>query len=88
MELTMQNLEECFEDAVKRERYIGVAVSVPGHEDLTEVIINQPDAVATKLAYYQKAYTEDLKLKANKDIYLKAFTSGPTALDVARDLLD
>lgn len=85
-ELSMENLKNCFNTAISYGSWVGVAVSVPG-TNFTEVIINQPEAAATKLAYYEQTYGEDLKLKHNADIYIKGFTFGPTPVDVTEDLL-
>lgn len=46
--------------------YMLIKVSVEGNTP--EVIINPKENFTTKLAYYEKAYNEDLTLKANPNI--------------------
>lgn len=74
--LTMKNLENVFEAAEKnKNKYIGVKIEMKGFPQ-PEVIINQSDNFKSKLAYYQKAYDEDLNLKAAKGIKIVGMVNG------------
>ena len=63
LNITIDNLLECFEEAFeKKAKYIGIAVTVPNEEGL-EVIINPSENFKTKLKYYCEAYNPDLTHK-------------------------
>lgn len=61
----MEKLIECFERALKYNKYIYIIVSIFGKE---EIIINKPENVEDKLNYYKNSYNEELELKTNTNI--------------------
>lgn len=64
----MQKLENVFIDAWRNGAdYIGILIMMPGFEK-PELIINHYSNFKSKLAYYKKAYNENLELKANNEI--------------------
>lgn len=72
----IKELEECFINAVKENKnYVGVLVEMQGFE-APELIINGRANFETKLAYYLKAYNEDLTLKTFNGIRILACNSG------------
>lgn len=74
--LSMNNLENMFASAAKNNhKYIGVKIEMEGFEK-PEIIINQSENFGTKLAYYQKAYDDDLTLKSFKGIKIIGLISG------------
>lgn len=74
--LTMKNLENVFEAAEKNQnKYIGVKIEMKGFSQ-PEVIINPIENFHEKLAYYQKAYDEELNLKAAKGIKIVGIANG------------
>ena len=87
MNLTMVNLENCFNTAYeKRCPFVAVKVKMQGFEK-PEIIINQLKNVKEKLAYYQRAYNDDLTLKANPGIKITGFSYGDSFKDIEDDLL-
>ena len=63
MNLTMTELEKCFDIAYDRAYpYVGVLIRMEGFEE-PELIINPFENIKTKLAYYKKAYNDNLTLK-------------------------
>lgn len=73
-ELTMTDLEQCFNEAKKRNaKYIAVRVTVPNCT-MPETIINPRENFDEKLNYYKTAYNEDLTLKAFNKIRIHDFT--------------
>lgn len=88
MNLTMHNLEKCFEAGIeKNANFIAIRVScVDMPED--ELIINPIENAEDKLEYYKKAYSDDLTLKAApQTISITGFTYGDTLGDIEEDLL-
>jgi hypothetical protein len=72
-ELSLTELENCIEKAYNNgARYIGVKIQMEGFEQ-PEIIINQRDNFKSKLAYYKKAYNEDLTLKTFNGIKIIGF---------------
>ncbi len=63
MNKTMKDLEDCFILAKEYKcKYVGVLIEMEGFET-PELIINKRPNFDSKLAYYKKAYNEDLTLK-------------------------
>lgn len=86
MNLTMENLEKCFELAKARKMpFIGVKVQMPGFEK-PEVIINPIENFDAKLAYYQKAYNDDLTLKTFSGIKIVGLGYGDSYSDIEYEL--
>lgn len=56
-------------------KYIGVLISMEGFEK-PELIINRKENFDTKLAYYKKAYNNDLTLKTFSGIKIIDFAYG------------
>jgi hypothetical protein len=73
---TMKNLENVFEAAEKNQnKYIGVKIEAKGSAK-PEIIINPSENFKAKLEYYQKAYDENLSLKAAKGIKIVSAAGG------------
>jgi len=66
-EFTKKKLMEVFEVARKEGAGIEVWVTHPELED-PEIIINSKNNLDYKKQYYNEAYTDDMRLKNNKDI--------------------
>lgn len=83
---SLNNLEKCFEVAKEtNQKYIGVLIEMQGFEK-PELIVNESANFDTKLAYYKKAYNEDLTLKTFNGIKIIGFAFG-TCLDDIYDYL-
>ena len=84
----MTKLEECFKSATESNYdYIAVKIQMQGFEK-PEIIINQRENFDTKLAYYKKAYTEDLTLKTFNGIKIVGFTFGDDWNEIECYLVD
>lgn len=86
MELTIKNLELCFQNAVELGfKYVAVRVRMEGFNS-DEVIINQLDNAVAKLEYYKSAYNYDLTHKhAGSKIQIVGFTFGDTFEEIEED---
>ena len=85
--MTIYSLERCFNEAKFMERkYIGVQIAMEGFTK-SEIIINESENFDSKLAYYKKAYNEDLTLKAFNGIRIIGFTFGESFDDIEDDLI-
>lgn len=85
--LTIKNLEFCFREAIKQEKkYIGVKIQMQGFVR-PEIIINENLNFASKYAYYQKAYDENLVLKTFNGIKIVGFTYGNTFEEIEGELI-
>ena len=81
-ELTMKDLEQCFKDAKYTDAlYIGVQIKAPGSHGM-ETIINPKENFAAKSEYYQKAYNDNLTLKAFDKISIVDFCIGDSFDDI------
>ena len=84
----MENLINNFEGAKKSDaKYVGVVVMMQGFEK-PEIIINTKENFDTKLAYYQKAYNEDLTLKTFNGIKIVGFTYRDSFNEIEKDLIE
>ncbi len=84
--LTMKDLEGCFIEAKEEEaNFIGVKIKMAGFEE-PEIIINPIENFDTKLAYYQKAYNDDLTLKTFSGIKIVDFYYGDDYLTIQEGL--
>lgn len=73
MNLTMQDLVQCFEVAHKMgARFIAVEIEIEGFKE-PEIIINRFENILDKLDYYKKAYNDDLTLKSFSGIKIVGF---------------
>lgn len=87
MNLTMKDLEECFARAKNEQwEYIGVEIQMEGFPE-SEVIINPHENFDAKLTYYQKAYNEDLTLKAFNGIKIVNFTCAEEYNEIENELI-
>jgi len=86
MNKTMNDLEKCFEVAKAcMQSYVGVMISVPNCPE-PEVTVNPYKNIDSKLAYYQRAYNEDLTFKMLPTIKIVAFVSGDTYKEIEQNL--
>ena len=86
--LTMTDLESVFNQAIGLGvNYIGVRIKMQGFDE-PEVIINPKENFETKLAYYKKAYNEDLILKSFNGIRIIGFEYGDSFDEIADWLID
>ena len=85
--MTMDNLEKCFNTAKElNQKYVGVEIEMEGFPK-PEIIINENENFDSKLAYYKKAYNEDLTLKAFNGIKIIGFTFEESFDDIEDDLI-
>ena len=83
----LKNLEKCFYDASQAgEEYVGVKIEMQGFPE-PEIIINKSSNFDKKLAYYKKAYNEDLTLKTFNGIKIIGFASGDTFAEIEYELV-
>lgn len=86
-ELDINCLERCFHIAkIKNAKYVGVKIETRGNEGY-EIIINPNCNFDNKLAYYKKAYTDDLVLKAFDGIKIVGFTFADSLKEIEKLLL-
>lgn len=77
-----EELQRIIEGALQeKDSYVGVAIETKGMEG-AEYIINPKCNLVQKLRYYDRAYNDDLTLKANNDIRIKAAVAGKTIIGV------
>ena len=85
--MNLNDLKKVFETAKRINRnYIGVQIEMQGFPK-PEVIINEYSNFDAKLAYYMKAYNDDLTLKTFNGIKIIGFCYGNTYQDI-EELLD
>nr|DAH09698.1 MAG TPA: hypothetical protein [Caudoviricetes sp.] len=83
-----EELQHIIEGAMQeKDSYVGVAIETQGMEG-TEYIINPKCNLTQKLRYYDRAYNDDLTLKANGGIRIKAAAAGRTIAGVTMHLRD
>ena len=86
--LTMTDLESTFNQAIGLGvNYIGVRIQMQGFDE-PEVIINPKENFETKLAYYKKAYNEDITLKTFNGIKIIGCEYGDSFNEIADWLID
>lgn len=68
----LERLERAFLDAKELGKPVYVDVKMPNCT-ATERIINPPENIDAKLAYYKSAYDDNLYLKANMGIEIVSF---------------
>lgn len=86
MELTIKNLEHCFNKALKlNANYFGIKVQLED-KSYSEIIINKGRNFAFKWGYCTETYNEDLTHKYNEKIKIIGFTYGNTFEEIERDL--
>ena len=86
--MNIGNLEKCFKTAKElNQKYVGVEIEMEGFPK-PEIIINENGNFDSKLAYYKKAYNEDLTLKAFNGIKIIGFTFGDNFKEIEEDLIE
>ncbi|WP_163247839.1 hypothetical protein [Bacillus tropicus] len=86
MELTLEGLEQCFNEAASEEaNYVAVQIEMDGFPS-DEVIINDKHNIASKLEYYKKTYNEDLEHRYAPGIRIVAYAYGYSFSGVQREL--
>lgn len=84
--LTTENLENCFDEAKKREsKFVGVVIEMGGFPQ-AEIIINPAANIDSKLEYYKKTYDENLNHKFAPGIKIIGFSYGNSFSDLQEDL--
>jgi hypothetical protein len=80
--VSIDGLERCFGVAKEtNQKFIGVLIQMQGFEK-PELIINESEKFDSKLAYYKKAYNEDLTLKTFSGIKIIGYAFGSSLDDV------
>ena len=88
MNLTMDNLRNCFNSAKElKYNYVAVKIDMQGFEK-PEVIINEKANFDKKLEYYEKAYDDNLVLKSFNGIRIVGFTFADVYEDIEADLIN
>lgn len=83
METKLAKLEQCFNVAKEtNQTFIGVLVEMQGFEK-AELIINKRENFDSKLAYYKKAYDDNLVLKTFNGIKIIGFAFGTDLNDIS-----
>ena len=94
MELTIKNLENCFNGAIKNNaKYLGIKVQLK-ERFCSQIIINERNNFDSELDFFKKTYNENLTHKHNEDLTHKhnekikiiGFTYGNTFEEIERDL--
>jgi hypothetical protein len=86
--LTLKELEYVFQHALEyKEEYIGVRIEMPDLEK-PEIIINPRENFSGKLAYYKRAYNDDLTLKSFNGIKITRFMYGCNFAEIQDYLVD
>lgn len=86
MNLTVNNLENCFEEAkLLGVPYVAVKIEMAGFPQ-PEIIINRRENIESKLEYYKKTYDENLNHKFEQGIKIVGFTYGDDFGDIQEDL--
>ena len=86
--LTMTDLENTFNQAIGLGvNYIGVRIWIQGFDE-PEVIINPKENFESKLAYYKKAYNDNLTLKSFNGIKIIGCEYGDSFNEIADWLID
>ncbi|MES5957565.1 hypothetical protein QCI42_30170 [Bacillus fungorum] len=86
MELTLEGLEQCFNEAASEEaNYVAVQIEMDGFPS-DEVIINDKHNIVSKLEYYKKTYNEDLEHRYAPGIRIVGYAYGYSFAGVQREL--
>ena len=74
--VNLEKLENCFKVAKEtNQKFIGVLIQLKGFKK-PELIINERENFVNKLAYYKRAYNEDLTLKTFNEIKIIGYAFG------------
>lgn len=80
--VSINKLEKCFTVAKEtNQKFVGVLIQMQGFEK-PELIINENENFESKLAYYKKAYNEDLTLKTFNGIKIVGYAFGTSLNDI------
>lgn len=86
MDLTLDGLERCFNEAVNEDaEYVAVQIEMDGFPS-DEVIINHKQNIDTKLEYYRKTYNEDLEHRYDPGIRIVGFAYGYSFSGIQHEL--
>ncbi|ACM16006.1 TPA: hypothetical protein ACQUHF_004934 [Bacillus paranthracis] len=86
MELTIEGLEQCFNEAKNAEaNYVAVQIEMDEFPS-DELIINDKHNIALKLEYYKKTYNEDLEHRYAPGIRIVGYTYGHSLSGIQREL--
>ncbi|PEA10163.1 hypothetical protein CN425_22885 [Bacillus cereus] len=86
MELTLEGLEQCFNEAASEgAEYVAVQIEMDGFPS-DEIIINDNDNITSKLAYYKKTYNEELEHRYAPGIRIVGFAHGYSFLNIEHKL--
>jgi len=76
MELTIKQFEECFNNAIKFNAFfVEICTEMRGVKE-SRIILNPSENFENELAWYKKAYNENLTLKALDEIKIVGFGYG------------
>lgn len=81
----MQELENIFNKAKEKDHYVAVVIQMDGFP-ANEVIINHPENIDTKLAYYKKTYADNCEHKFAPGIKIIDALSGSTFESIQNQL--
>lgn len=85
MELTIKNLENCFNGAIENNaNYIGIKIQI--NEIFCSYVITNRKGFGFELDFCKENYNEDLTHKHNKKIKIIGFTYGDTFEDIEKIL--
>lgn len=80
--INLSKLENCFKVAKEtNQKFIGVLIQMKGFKK-PELIINERENFDNKLAYYKRAYNEDLTLKTFNEIKIIGYAFGSNIQDI------
>jgi len=83
----LENLVKTFEHAKeKNKKFVAVMVAMPDCPK-NEVIINERENFDAKLAYYKKAYNDDLTLKSFNRIQITGIVYGDTLEEIEKKVV-
>ena len=68
-------------DISKEDKVLTVWIETPDMEE-KELIVNPFENLQAKHDYYDKAYDDNLNLKANPDIFISTYSTDGTIVDV------
>lgn len=87
MELTIKNLENCFNSALENNaKYFGIKMQVEGNSWF-EIVISENQNFNHKLNHCKENYNEELTNKDNEKIKITGFTFGNSFNDIEKDLI-
>lgn len=86
MDLTLEGLGKCFNEALDEEaNYVAVQIEMDGFPS-DEVIINDKYNIESKLEYYKKTYNEDLEHRYDPGIRIVGYAYGYSLSGIQREL--